>query len=90
MSNVGSRRVSRRLLRLGAIAGLAFAAMLLPADSGSAKSNRASSVGGTARRCDPPPCPAKAAVKSQQTPSVWSGSTKPTEGNTSNKGGPVH
>jgi hypothetical protein len=87
---------SRRLLRRGLVAGLAFAATLLLADAGSAKSNHGSSSGGAAatppaaRRCDPPPCPAKATVKSQQPPSVWSGSMKPTEGNTTSKPGPIH
>jgi hypothetical protein len=97
MSNALSRSpASGRLLRLGLVAGLSCAATLLPADAGSAKDNHVSSAGGAAatrsgvRRCDPPPCPAKAAVKSQQPPSVWSGSTKPTEGSKTNKGGPIH
>jgi hypothetical protein len=58
----------RKLARLGVIAGLAFAATLLLADPGSA--GHAFSAGGaaishqghqapsSARRCDPPPCPA--------------------------------
>jgi hypothetical protein len=95
MPNAAARLRTRRLLRLS----LSLAATLLLADAGSAKSNHGSSAGGAAassqagpvvRRCDPPPCPAKPAVKSQQPPSVWSGSTKPTEGNTTNKGGPIH
>jgi hypothetical protein len=94
MSNAASRPPSRRPLRLGLVAGLSLAAALLLADAGSAKSNNVSSAGGHVRsgvrRCDPPPCPAKAAVKSQQPPSVWSGSTKPTEGNKTNQGGPIH
>ena len=86
--------MSIKLAARAAIAGLSFAATLLLADAGSAKSNHGSSANGAtrsvARRCDPPPCPAKADVKSQQPPSVWSGSTKPTEGTKTNTGGPIH
>lgn len=32
----------------------------------------------------------RAAVKSQQPPPVWSGSTRPIEGNKTNKPGPIH
>jgi hypothetical protein len=43
--------------------------------------------------CGPPPSGGqkKASVKAQQPPSVWSGSTHPTDGNKTNKGGgPIH
>jgi len=32
----------------------------------------------------------KASVKSQQPPPVWSGGTRPTDGNKTNKSGPIH
>jgi hypothetical protein len=68
-------RRARKLMRLGFIAGLAGAALPPPADPSAANGNEVSSVGGAgtgadnvvtsrharpyARRCDPPPCPAR-------------------------------
>jgi hypothetical protein len=71
MANAASRSpASGRLARLGAIAGLGFAATLLLTDPGSAARNHVSGAAAgignaqqsrqalsSVRRCDPPPCP---------------------------------
>jgi hypothetical protein len=76
MANAAARTpASRRLARLGVIAGLCLAATLLLVDPGSAARGHLSSAGGaaasignaqqsrqaqsSARHCDPPPCPVR-------------------------------
>jgi hypothetical protein len=76
MANAAScAPASRRLARLGLIAGLCFAATLLLVNPGSAARNHVASAAGaaasignmqqshqgqsSARRCDPPPCPVR-------------------------------